>query len=248
MKKSITRKTNLTLAAVCIVTSLILSACKTTDINRAIQVLQTNQVLDEKTVAAGLKQALNIGVKNSINQTSQSGGFANNPLLRLALPQELDSAASTLRKIGLGGYVDNFESQMNKAAESASGAALDVFVQSITSMSLADAWGILRGPENAATDYFKKNTQQQLTQKFQPIITNSMQKIGFYSDYKDLLNAYDKIPFTKKPDLNIENYIMQGTLDGIFSLVAKEEKKIRENPQARVTELLKRVFSQQNSE
>ncbi len=227
---------------------LSLTSCKTADINRTIEALQNHQALDEKTVAAGLKQALNIGVKNSINQTSQSGGFNNNPLIRLALPQQLDSAAKTLRKVGLGSYVDTLENQMNKSAESATGAALNVFTQSITNMSLADAWGILRGPENAATNYFKQNTQKQLTKKFKPIITNSMQQVGLYSDYKNLLNAYDKIPFTDKPDLNIENHIMQGTLDGLFSLVAKEEKKIRENPQARVTDLLKRVFSQQNPE
>lgn len=221
------------------------SSCKTTDINRVLDTIGGNQGLSEETVVAGLKQALEVGTKNSVNSTNRAGGFSNNPLIKIAVPDKLDSAASALRKIGLGSYVDNFEGQMNRAAEKASGEAKDVFVGAISSMSIADAWGILRGGDNAATNYFRDKTKSNLERRFQPIITSSMQKVGFYSDYQQMLGAYENLPFADKPNMNIEDYVMEETLDGLFTLVAQEEKKIRDNPVARTTELLQKVFSQQ---
>jgi len=132
---------------------------------------------------------------------------------------------------------------MNRAAESASKEAKQIFISSISQMSFTDAWQILRGSDDAATQYFKRTTSLQLRSKFRPIIQKSMQKVGFYQDYRTLLKTYDAIPFTKKPDLNIETYILQKSLDGLFTLVAQEEKKIRHDPVARVTDLLERVFS-----
>jgi hypothetical protein len=221
------------------------SSCKTTDLNRVLDTIGGNQALSEETVVAGLKQALEVGTKNSVNSTSRPGGFSNNPLIKIAVPEKLDNAAGALRKIGLGSYVDNFEGQMNRAAEKASGEAKQVFIGAISSMSIADAWGILQGGDNAATNYFRNKTQTNLERRFQPIITNSMEKVGFYNDYKQLLGAYEKLPFSDKPNMNIEDYVMQETLDGLFTLVAQEEKKIRDNPVARTTELLQKVFSQQ---
>ncbi len=224
---------------------LMATSCKTTDLNRVLEGIGGNQQLSEQTVIAGLKQALEVGTKNSVSSTNRPGGFSNNSLIKIVVPEQLDSAASTLRKVGLGSYVNNFEKQMNRAAEKASGQAKDVFIGAISSMSIADAWGILRGGDNAATDYFRARTQTNLERRFQPIITSSMQKVGFYNDYKQLLGAYEKLPFSDKPNMNIEDYVMQETLDGLFTLVAQEEKKIRDNPVARTTELLQKVFSQQ---
>lgn len=224
---------------------LLATSCKTTDLNRVLDTIGGNQGLSNETVVAGLKQALEVGTKNSVNSTNKPGGFSNNPLIKIAVPEELDNAASALRKVGLGSYVNNFEGQMNRAAEKASGQAKDVFIGAISSMSIADAWGILRGGDNAATDYFRNRTQTNLERRFQPIITSSMEKVGFYNDYKQLLGAYEKLPFSDKPNMNIEDYVMQETLDGLFTLVAQEEKKIRDNPVARTTELLQKVFSQQ---
>ena len=110
-------------------------------------------------------------------------------------------------------------------------------------MCVSDGWKILKGADNEATEYFRKTSTVELTSKIKPIISESMSKIGFYKDYKSLLGAYNAIPFTSKPDLDIENYILDATLDGLFSSIAKEEKKIREQPTARVTDLLQRVFS-----
>lgn len=222
---------------------LILISCKSTDLRQIADSLQqVQQPLDSKTVVAGLKQALEIGTSNSVAKTSKIGGFSDNPLIHIAIPQQLNKVESTLRKIGLNQYVDRFELQMNRAAESASIEAKQIFISSISQMSFTDAWQILRGPDDAATQYFKRTTNAQLSSKFRPIIKQSMRKVGFYKDYERLLKTYDSIPFTTKPNLNIESFILQKSLDGLFTLVAQEEKKIRHDPVARVTDLLRRVF------
>ena len=220
-----------------------LLACKTSDLNKISQTLQqSHQPLDNKTVVAGLKQALEVSTDNSVKKSSKQGGFSENPVIRILIPQELHKVESSLKKVGLGNYVDRFEIQMNRAAESASKEAKEIFIVSITQMTFSDAWRILRGNDDEATQYFKRTTSAHLTNKFKPIIKRSMQTVGFYKDYRKLLKTYQSIPFTRKPDLDIENYILQKTLDGLFILLAQEEKKIRRDPAARVTELLRRVF------
>lgn len=229
-----------------LLTFLSLSSCKTTDVQRVLDTLGgANQPLSEQTVVAGLKQALEVGTENAVFKTHKTGGFSNNPLIKIMVPDQFSDVASKVRQIGLGSYVDKFELQMNRAAEQASGEAKQVFFSAISGMTVQDAWGILRGGDNAATQYFKTKTERQLEQKFAPIINNNMQKVGFYSDYRRLLNTYDNIPFTDKPNLDIEEYVMSETLDGLFTLVADEEAKIRRDPLARTTELLQKVFAQQ---
>jgi len=224
-----------------------LLACKTSDLNRISQTLQqTQQPLDNKTVVAGLKQALEVSTDNSVKRSSKQGGFSDNPHIRILIPQELHKVESSLKKIGLGRYVDRFEIQMNRSAESASKEAKKIFIHSITQMTFSDAWKILRGKDDEATQYFKRTTSAHLTNKFKPIIKHSMKKVGFYKDYRKLLKTYQSIPFTRKPDLDIENYILQKTLDGLFTLLAQEERKIRHAPAARVTELLRQVFGSQH--
>lgn len=222
---------------------MLLLSCKTIDLKQVADSFeQIQKPLDEKTVIAGLKQALEVSTINTVTQTSQKGGFSDNPLIRIPLPKQLQNIASTLNKFGFGQYAKQLELQINRSAELASSQAKAVFIDSISRMSLRDGWQILNGKQDAATEYFRQDTEQQLAQKFQPIITRSMNEVGFYNDYKKLLNVYNTLPLTNKPNLNIENYIMQQTLDGLFSLVAIEEAKIRQNPSARVTELLRRVF------
>lgn len=222
----------------------LLTGCKNVDLNQVAQAIQQYQApLDSKTVVAGLKQALDVGTANSVASSSQQGGYSNNPLIRIEIPGELDKVASTLRKVGLGSYVQQFELQMNRAAEVASKEAKQVFINSISQMTLTDGWEILNGSDDAATQYFRQTTESSLRQKFRPIISKTMDNIGFYSDYKQLLGAYNALPLTNKPDLDIENYVLTESLDGLFTLVAQEEQKIRTNPAARVTELLRRVFA-----
>ncbi|MHC9511879.1 DUF4197 domain-containing protein [Kangiella sp. M94] len=226
--------------------ALSLSSCKTTDVQRVLDTLGgANQPLSEQTVVAGLKQALEVGTENAVFKTNKTGGFSNNPLIKIMVPEQFSDVATKVRQIGLGSYVDKFELQMNRAAEQASGEAKQVFFSAISGMTVQDAWGVLRGGDNAATQYFRNKTERQLEQKFAPIINNNMQKVGFYSDYRRLLNTYDNIPFTDKPNLDIEAYVMTETMDGLFTLVADEEAKIRRDPLARTTELLQKVFAQQ---
>lgn len=225
---------------------LSLSSCKTTDVQRVLDTLGgANQPLSEQTVVAGLKEALEVGTENAVFKTNKTGGFSNNPLIKIMVPEQFSDVATKVRQIGLGSYVDKFELQMNRAAERASGEAKQVFFSAISGMTVQDAWGILRGGDNAATQYFRNKTERQLEQRFAPIINTSMQQVGFYSDYRRLLTTYDNIPFTDKPNLDIEDYVMGETMNGLFTLVADEEAKIRRDPVARTTELLQKVFAQQ---
>ena len=224
--------------------AVFLIGCKEVDLQQVSDTLALYQQkpLDEKTVVDGLKEALKVSTRNSVSKTSKKGGYSDNPLIKIAIPQKLAKVETTLKKLGLGAYVDKFEVQMNRAAETASSEAKQVFINSILKMSLTDGWDILRGPDDAATQYFKRTTGTQLSEKFRPIITRSMTKVGFYADYKKLLKTYNALPLTSKPDLNIENYILEKSLEGLFVMVAAEEKQIRNDPAARVTDLLRRVF------
>ncbi|TQV77236.1 DUF4197 domain-containing protein [Aliikangiella marina] len=218
--------------------------CNTIDIKHINDSISQAQLpLDEKTVIAGLKQALEIGTANSTVKTSRKDGFNRNALIRIEIPQELQKVADALNRLGLSRYVNDFEVQMNRAAENASGATKDVFIESISRMSLQDAWSILNGPDDAATQYFRRDAEQQLRGRVTPIVENSMRKVGVYSDYRKVMSAYNAIPFVKKPKINLEAYVTQKTLDGLFKMVAEEEAKIRRDPGARVTKLLQRVFN-----
>ncbi len=225
---------------------VLLISCNTTNMNQFSSALQNKQLpLNNQTITAGLKQALEIGINNSLDKTNKNGGFGSNPLINIAIPPEFKNVVSALRTLGMDSYIDSLETQMNQAAQTASKEAKKVFISTISKMSIGDAKAILDGKNNAATEYFRKSSSNQLREKFKPIIQDSMSKLGFYSNYKSLLRAYDAIPFTTKPDLNIENYLVQKSLDGVFLLLADEEKKIRKDPASRVTDLLKIVFSEQ---
>ena len=198
--------------------------------------------LTERTVIDGLKQALQIGTERTSETLSAKGGFSDNAILRIALPNELDPVARALRTIGMGSRVDSFETMMNRAAEFAAGESIDVFVSAIQSMSISDAFGILNGPENAATEYFRERTSEDLRARFSPVVNNVMDRIGVYQQYQDVVRVYNSIPLSKPVSLDLTEYITDLTLTGLFSVLADEEKKIREDPVARTTALLQRVF------
>lgn len=198
--------------------------------------------LDERTVAAGLKEALAVGTGRAIETTSARDGYLDSPLLHIPLPQRLQTVANTLRSAGLGRQVDDLEIAMNRAAEEAAGEAWDIFHQAIVSMSIQEAFEILRGPEDAATRYFRSKTEARLEERFTPIVTAKMRAVGLYQVYTELQAYYDSLPFLEKPLINLEAYVTRKALDGLFITLASEEKKIRENPAARTSELLRRVF------
>jgi hypothetical protein len=206
------------------------------------QVFSIGAPPDEMTVANGLKQALEVGTQRTTTTLSAPGGFGSNPRLRLRLPGEMGTLASAFRRIGLGARVDTFEDSMNRAAEEAAARAVPVFSTAITSMSIADAFEILNGPDNAATVYFQERTSASLRREFSPVAASAMQEVGLYRAYREIVARYDAIPFTKPPALDLEAYITDQTLSALFAELALEEARIREDPAARSTALLRRVF------
>ena len=198
--------------------------------------------LDTETIVAGLKQALEVGTNNAVKTTSRTGGYWDNLAIRILMPEKLKSVASTLRKVGLGGQVNAFERKMNEAAESAAAHAAPIFIDAIEDMTFADAKGILSGGDTAATDYFRGKTSAALTSLYLPIVKGKMGELGVMKAYDDLLAQYLRLPLAPKPTVSIEQYVTDKGLAGLFNVLGKEERLIRENPAARTTELLRRVF------
>ncbi len=195
----------------------------------------------EQQVAAGLKEALTIGAQNSTNQLSAVDGFFKDAAIKILMPPETEKVVSTLKMLGLNSLVDKAILSMNRAAEDAAKSATPIFLDAVRQMTITDAIGILKGGNNAATDYFKSKTTAQLTSAFSPIVTKALQKTDATKYWNDIFTAYNQ--FTKKqvnPDLG--SYVTGKAIDGIFYEISKEEQKIRQDPAARVTDLLKKVF------
>ncbi len=198
--------------------------------------------LDEATVASGLRQALDVGIERTTASLSASGAFGANPALRLRLPGELGRFARTLRGVGLGGQVDALENAMNRAAESAAGEAVPVFASAIRSMTIADAFAILNGESDAATRYFEARTSAELQRRFEPVAAGAMREVGLYAIYDELRAAYDRIPLVKPASVDLEAHVAEQTLAALFGRLAEEEGRIRADPAAQTTALLRRVF------
>jgi hypothetical protein len=198
--------------------------------------------LDEATIVAGLREALHVGAERTVDKTSRPNGFFENPRIHIPLPQELDTAASTLRSVGLGHHVDQFELTMNRAAEAAAGEAVDVFWSAIQTMTWSDARGILQGNDTAATAFFRSRTEAELRTRFHPIVVAKMNELGSVRIYERLVEAYTALSLTTKPVFDPTDYVTTRALGGLFTILGEEEKRIREDPAARTTELLRRVF------
>jgi len=202
--------------------------------------------LDESTVASGLKDALRVGTERTVETTSRVDGYLGNDLIRIPLPEELDPMARGLRTVGMGAKVDELEVAMNRAAEQAAGEALEVFWAGIREMSVRDAWDILNGPEDAATRYFRRTTGEALRARFEPIVDEKMTAVGLVQLYDDATARYRALPFSQvagqPPELR--GYVTDRALDGLFTVLAREEARIREDPAARTTALLQRVFGE----
>jgi hypothetical protein len=196
----------------------------------------------EPTQVSGLKEALSVATQRAVLSTSQANGFLGNPQIRIGLPGALGKLASALRAVGMGAQVDEFELAMNRAAEKAAGQATPVFVDAIRRLSFQDAAGIVTGGDTAATDYFERTTSEPLRLRFRPIAEQAMQNVGLARQYDQLLARYNAIPFTSKPQLDLPSYVTERTLAGLFHVIGEEERKIRTNPAARTTELLRQVF------
>ncbi|MFW5803205.1 MAG: DUF4197 domain-containing protein [Verrucomicrobiota bacterium] len=230
----------------CVVSMGLLAGCETlsnSDISRVVNSLGSQKGrLDNETIVAGLKEALRVGTRNTVKQTSQRGGYNENPAIRIPMPDALQRVTGALRKVGLGGQVDQFERRMNRAAETAAAEAAPVFIKAIQNMSFADAREILQGGDTAATMYFKDATKAELGRRYQPIVQKAMDKVGAVQVFEKLQNRYNKLPLTPDMNYQIQDYVVEEALEGLYTVLASEEKKIRKNPAKRTTELLRRVF------
>jgi Protein of unknown function (DUF4197) len=199
--------------------------------------------LSSEQVAQALKEALGRGLQHAVSTLGQPGGFLTNLNVKIPIPDKLQLIEKGLRAINQGQYADQCITTMNQAAEQAVPAAADVFVASLKNMSLQDAKGILGGPQDAATQYFRKATEAELTTKFSPIVQQAMTKCGTTAAYQQLLDkAKGLTPLFTNPSLDLNAYVTSKAMDGLFKTVADEEKRIRENPVERSTDLLKSVF------
>lgn len=196
-------------------------------------------------VIAGLKEALTIGIRKGAEKVSVTDGFFNNLEIKIPFPEDVKKVEEKARQFGLGNHVDKFVLTLNRAAEEASKEAVPVFVDAIKNMSISDAMGILKGGESAATDYLKKSTSTQLQAKFKPVVHNAIEKVELTKYWNPVINAYNRVPGVEKKDPDLENYVTQRALSGLFLMVAKEEGKIRKDPAARASDLLKKVFANQ---
>jgi hypothetical protein len=208
----------------------------------AVATATTSAGPDEATTRAGLKEALRIGSENAVRSTSKLDGFLGNALIRIAAPPELEDTAKALRTIGFGSQVDEVEVAMNRAAEQAAGEATDVFLDAISRMTIQDAVGILNGGETAATDYFQRTTSDTLRSRFSPIVDTKMNEVGLVRLYDDVVNTARALPLVPVPQVDLRSYVTDRSLDGLFTVLSQEEQKIRTDPSARVTELLRTVF------
>jgi hypothetical protein len=201
-----------------------------------------NNGLTEKDAADGIKEALVNGTGESVKQVSVLNGYWGNPEIKIPFPAEAKEMESKLRTIGMGKKVDEFNESMNRAAERAASEAKSIFLTAIKEMTVRDAVNIVKGTDNAATMYLKNNTSPQLIDKFQPIIKTSLDNVNATRYWSDLITIYNKIPMVKKMNPDLPQYVTQKAIDGLFIMIAKEELKIRKDPVARTSELLKKVF------
>ncbi len=201
--------------------------------------------LSTEEVAQGLKEALTNGVSKGSDLVSQVDGYFKNPEIKIPFPPEVKQVESRLRQIGLGSEVDKFVLTLNRGAEDAAKEAKPIFIEAVRQMTIQDAWSILKGERDAATQYLKKSTSALLKEKFKPIIQNSLNKVNATKYYGDLVNSYNRIPMVQKVNPDLDDYATDKAIEGLFVMIAKEEKNIRENPLARTSELLKKVFGSQ---
>jgi hypothetical protein len=194
-------------------------------------------------VSAALKQALAVGTENAVKLTGKTDGYFGNQAIKILMPEKLRTVEKGLRAAGYGSEVDSLVLSMNRAAEKAAPEAKKIFGEAIGKMTIDDAQRILNGTPTAATDYFKDKTSPSLTLAFKPIVDRTMEEVGTVKQYNALLGQAKAIPFLKTENYDIDRYVVGKALDGLFHVVGDEERKIRTDPAARVTSLLKEVFA-----
>lgn len=198
--------------------------------------------LSQSDASTGLKDALTQGAQVAVKQLSQPGGFSNDPQVRIELPGKLGKAAKTMKQFGMGAQVDQLEASMNKAAEAAMPQAQALLVDAVKKMTVTDAKGILQGGDHAATDYLNRSSREQLRAKFLPIIKQATDQVGVAKQYNAFASQAAAFGVVDAKSANVENYVTEEALDGLFKIIAEQEKTIRQNPTAAATGMAKKVF------
>jgi Protein of unknown function (DUF4197) len=201
-------------------------------------------VLTPDIASNGLRDALSQGIQKGVELVSKTDGYYKNPLIKIPFPAEFKMVEDGVRKIGMGSVADQAVESMNRAAEKAAGDALPIFLDAIKQLNFTDVMSILNGSsDRAATDFLQRTTTTQLTQKFKPIIGDALVKVDATKYWGTITQAYNQIPFVQKVNPDLSEYVTQKAVDGLFMMVAQEEKNIRVNPAARATDVLQQVFS-----
>ncbi|TVZ51720.1 DUF4197 domain-containing protein [Dokdonia sp. Hel_I_53] len=223
---------------------VMLSSCA--ELQQVVNSLPTEGGIDNATIGNGLKQALDFGIDKQVTKLTATDGFYKNELVKIALPAELQKVDSALRKIGLSSLADEGIKALNRAAEDAVSEATPIFVNAVKELTITDVRNILFGNDNAATVYLEGKTQTALYDKFNPVIKNSFSKVGADEIWTNLINRYNSIPLTNNVNPDLTDYVTQQALDGVYTMIAVEEKQIRTNIASRTTNLLRNVFSLQD--
>lgn len=234
---------------VAVVASVFWTGCSEQSVRRTLETvnrtLEGSGELSSSEVAAGLKEALVVGTDNAVDLSGVVNGFYENPQLHIPFPEEAQKVKNTALDLGLDRQVEEFEKNLNRAAEVAVQKAQPIFVAAIQDMTIEDAFGILNGDEHAATDYLRRKTSDELAAAFRPEVGEAIDQVELTKYWNPLARAYNTATrFTggESVDPDLTQYVTDRAMDGLFLLIAEEEEKIREDPAARVTELLRKVF------
>ena len=226
---------------------ILMSACTAQQVQQITDAIGYEDKLTADQVASGLKEALEKGVTTGTQKVGKVDGYFKNPKIKIPFPPDVQKVENTLRDLGMGSEVDRFVKTLNRGAEQAAKEAKPVFVSAIKQMTINDAWDILKGDnKQAATNYLKRTTSSELRVKFRPIVKKALDNTNATKYYGDIVRRYNQIPLIDKVDPDLEEYATQKAMDGLFLMIAQEEKKIRANPAARTTDLLKKVFKEQD--
>ena len=198
-------------------------------------------------IASGLRQALDLGIDKQVSKLTQKDGFFKNDLVKILLPEELKKVDKALRDIGLSSLADEGLKVLNRAAEDAVGEATPIFVNAVKDITFTDAKNILLGNDNAATQYLTGKTQTALYDKFHPVINKSFHDVGADQIWSNLITKYNTLPFTNDVNADLTSYVTKEALKGVYTMIAVEEKEIRNKISSRTTDLLKKVFALQDS-
>lgn len=211
------------------------------------QLPQGGGIISNADIAAALREALDKGIDTQVTKLTQTDGFYRNELVKILLPEELQKVDKTLRSIGLGSLADEGIKMMNRAAENAVKESTPIFVAAVRNITFNDAKNILLGNDESATTYLRSSTSTQLYSKFNPVIKSSFSKVGADKVWSNIISKYNQVPLVKKINPDLTDYVTNEALDGVYKMIAVEEKNIRNNINARTTTLMKKVFAIQDN-